>query len=68
MFADVACLVCMRVGSTDIGTEPLGVAILTVRSTSPGGVGGDAEDAGDVDSERDASGVSGVSGECSGEE
>ena len=67
MLADDACFVCMRVGSTDIGTDPPGVAILTVRSTSPGGVGGDAEDAGDVDSERDASGVSGVSGECGGE-
>ena len=49
------------------GTDPPGVAILTVRSTSPGGVGGDAEDAGDVERLRDASGVSGVSGEVGGD-
>jgi hypothetical protein len=63
----LACLLCILDASTDIGTDPPGVAIFTVRSTSPGGVGGDAEDAGDVDSEREDAGVSGVSGEVGGE-
>ncbi len=49
-------------GSTDMGTLPPGVAILTVRSTSPGGVGRDALGAGLVDALREASGVRGVGG------
>ena len=32
-----------------MGIEPAGVAIFAVRSSAPGGVGGDTDDAGDVD-------------------
>jgi hypothetical protein len=45
-----------------IGTEPDGDTILAERSSMPAGVGGETEDAGDVEFECDASGVSGVLG------
>ena len=54
----VACVGC----SIDIGTDPEGVAISAVKSSTPGGVGGDTDDAGDVDAECDASGVGGMLG------
>ena len=55
--------------SIDMGIEPDGVAILAVKSSLPGGVGGDADDAGEVDAECDASGVGGMllDGEVGGE-
>ena len=52
--------------TASMGTEPDGDAIFAERSSMPAGVGGDTEDAGDVDVECDASGVSGVPGDVGG--
>lgn len=55
--------------SIDMGAnsaEPVTVTIRADKSSIPVGVGGDAEDAGDVDVECEASGVSGVPGESGG--
>ena len=49
-----------------ISADPVTVTIRADKSSIPGGVGGDAEDAGEVDVECDASGVSGVWGELRG--
>ena len=51
----------------EIGTLPFGVAIFAERSSAPGGVGGDIDDAGEVDAECVASGVSQVDGDGGGE-
>ena len=49
-----------------MGAEPDGEAMLAERSSMPAGVGGDTDDAGDVEMECDASGVSGVPGDVGG--
>lgn len=53
-------------GSSEIGMLPLGVAIFADRSSAPGGVDGDIEEAGEVDAECVASGVSHVDGDDGG--
>ena len=54
-------------GSDDMGRWPSCTTILAERSSIPGGVGGEADDAGDVDVERYDSGVSGISGDIGSE-
>lgn len=52
--------------SMRIGTLALGAAIFAERSSAPGGVGGEIDDAVEVDAECVASGVSHVEGEDEG--
>ena len=56
------------IASIDIGIASDGVMILALKSSIPGGVGGDTDDAGDVDVECDASGVGGKLGDDGDEE
>ena len=50
----------------ELASEPGGVTIFAVRSSCPGGVGGETVEAGDVEVEWYASGVSGEEGDMGG--